>query len=225
MKRSRAWSKKGTRAIVTRPTTRANTTSILGAISAAGLIAVGVKKPRPTKKRKTDRYISSGTVTGHYISFLKMTLDEMDKHSHMKGHYIVMDNAPIHTHGNIKTYIEYRGYKCVYLPTYSPELNPIEQSWAVTKSKIKRHRFLQEDTLSKRITEACNSVEKGHFKGFVSHSSSAGKDVEAKCPCNAHNNTVIKKKKRKEQKRKKKEQKRKLTQKYKLNGTSTHTEI
>ncbi|KAG1038496.1 hypothetical protein G6F43_012680 [Rhizopus delemar] len=44
MKRSRAWSKKGTRAIVTRPTTRAYTTSILGAISAAGLIAVGVKK-------------------------------------------------------------------------------------------------------------------------------------------------------------------------------------
>ncbi|KAI8330173.1 hypothetical protein BC941DRAFT_475724 [Chlamydoabsidia padenii] len=35
MKRSRAWSKKGTRAIVIRPTTRANTTSILGAISAA----------------------------------------------------------------------------------------------------------------------------------------------------------------------------------------------
>ncbi|CEG80910.1 hypothetical protein RMATCC62417_15173 [Rhizopus microsporus] len=35
MKRSRAWSKKGTRAIVTRPTTRANTTSILGTISAA----------------------------------------------------------------------------------------------------------------------------------------------------------------------------------------------
>ncbi|KAG1392301.1 hypothetical protein G6F58_012540 [Rhizopus delemar] len=47
MKRSRAWSKKGTPAIVTRPTTRANTTSILGAISAAGLISVGVKKPRP----------------------------------------------------------------------------------------------------------------------------------------------------------------------------------
>ncbi|KAI9026002.1 hypothetical protein CLU79DRAFT_691671, partial [Phycomyces nitens] len=56
MKRSRAWSRKGTRAIVTRPTTRANTTSILGAISAAGLIAVGVKKPRPAKKRKAEGY-------------------------------------------------------------------------------------------------------------------------------------------------------------------------
>ncbi|KAG0738552.1 hypothetical protein G6F57_002832 [Rhizopus arrhizus] len=133
MKRSRAWSTKGTRAIVTRPTTRANTTSILGAISAAGLITVGVKKPRPVKKRKAEGYISSGTVTGHYISFLKITLDEMDKYPHMKGHYIVMDNAPIHTHENIKKYIEFRGYKCVYLPTYSPELNPIEQFWAVAK--------------------------------------------------------------------------------------------
>ncbi|CEG63391.1 hypothetical protein RMATCC62417_00542 [Rhizopus microsporus] len=146
MKRSRAWSKKGSRAIVIRPTTRANTTSILGAISAPGLIAVGVKKPRPAKKRKVDGYISSGTVTGYYISFLKTTLDEMDKHLHMKGHYIVMDNAPIHTHENIKKYIEYRGYKCVYLPTYSPELNPIEQFWAVAKRRHfikKNYRSLQ----------------------------------------------------------------------------------
>ncbi|KAG1051646.1 hypothetical protein G6F43_006157 [Rhizopus delemar] len=85
MKRSRAWSKKGSRAIVTRPTTRANTTSILGAISASGLITVGVKKPRPAKKRKADGYISSGIVTGHYISFLKMTVDEMCKSSYKIG--------------------------------------------------------------------------------------------------------------------------------------------
>ncbi|CAO3673642.1 unnamed protein product [Rhizopus stolonifer] len=99
-----------------------------------------------------------------------MTLDEMDRYLHMKEHYIAMDNAHIHTHENIKKYIEYRGYKCVYLPTYTPELNPIEQFWAVAKSKVKRHRFLQEDTLPKRITEACKSVDKTNFKGFVSHS-------------------------------------------------------
>lgn len=52
MKRSRAWPKKGTRAIVTRPTTRANTTSILGAISAAGLITVGVKKTKTCQEEK-----------------------------------------------------------------------------------------------------------------------------------------------------------------------------
>ncbi|CEG68221.1 hypothetical protein RMATCC62417_04526 [Rhizopus microsporus] len=170
MKPSSAWSQKGTRAIATRPTMRANTASILSAISATGLITAGVRKPRPTKKRKVDGYIDSGTVTSHFISFLKMTLDEMYKHPHMKGHYIIMDYAPIHTHENIKKYTEYRGYKCVYLPTYSPKLNPIEQFWAVAKSKVKRHRFLQEDALSKRITEACKRVETKHFKGFVSHS-------------------------------------------------------
>ncbi|KAG1057423.1 hypothetical protein G6F43_000731 [Rhizopus delemar] len=149
MKCSRAWSNKGTHAIVTRPTMRTNTTPILGVISASGLITVGIK---------------------NLDLFLKTTLDGMDKHPHMKGHYIVMDNVPIHMHENIKKYIDYRGYKCVYLPTCSPELNPIEQFWAVTKNKAKRHRLLQEDTLSKRITEACSSVKQSHFKGFVSHS-------------------------------------------------------
>lgn len=48
MKRSRVLSKKGTRAIVTRPTARANTTSILG----AGLITVGVKKKQDLLKRE-----------------------------------------------------------------------------------------------------------------------------------------------------------------------------
>ena len=50
MKRLRAWSKKGTHAIVTRPTIRANVAAILGVISVAGLIAVGVKKSQCTYK-------------------------------------------------------------------------------------------------------------------------------------------------------------------------------
>ncbi|KAG1315702.1 hypothetical protein G6F64_000460 [Rhizopus arrhizus] len=44
-----------------------------------------------------------------------------------------------------------RGYGCVYLPPYSPELNPIEQHWSVCKSKMKREELLQEETLSSRI--------------------------------------------------------------------------
>lgn len=52
MKRSRAWPRKGIRAIVTRPTARASTASILDAISAAGLIIVGVKKTETCKEEK-----------------------------------------------------------------------------------------------------------------------------------------------------------------------------
>lgn len=80
--------------------------SVLNATSAAGLITVDVKKPRPSKKRKTEGYVSSGTITGHYISFL-MTLDEREKHPYMKGHNIVMDNIHIHTYESIKKYIDY----------------------------------------------------------------------------------------------------------------------
>ncbi|KAL1931415.1 hypothetical protein VTP01DRAFT_9557 [Rhizomucor pusillus] len=145
MKRTRAWSKKGAPAVVTVPTTRAKTTTIMGAISASGLINVSLRIPKPNKKRKGGQeaeYLSIGTVTGHYISFLKDTLDEMDKYPQMKGHYLVMDNSPIHTSKDIAKYIEFRGYRCAYLPPYSPELNPIEQFWSVAKSKVKRHRFI-----------------------------------------------------------------------------------
>lgn len=37
-----------------------------------------------------------------------------------------MDNVPIHTADAIDDMITERGYKCVYHPPYSPELNPIE---------------------------------------------------------------------------------------------------
>lgn len=90
----------------------------------------------------------------------------------MKGHYLVMDNAPIHKSEDIAKYITSRGYRCAYLPSYSPELNPIEQFWSVAKSKVKRHRFLEKETLSTRICDACNSVKLSDFYGFVSHSHS-----------------------------------------------------
>ncbi len=44
----------------------------------------------------------------------------------MKEFYTIMDNAPIHTADDIDEMISKRGYKSIYLPPYSPELNPIE---------------------------------------------------------------------------------------------------
>lgn len=69
-----------------------------------------------------------------------------------------MDNAPIHKNGDIQKYIESRGYGCIYLPVYSPELNPIEQFWSVCKGKIKREELLEEEALTSRIQDACNRI-------------------------------------------------------------------
>ena len=99
-----------------------------------------------------------------------MTLDVMDKHELFKERYLVMDNAPIHKHTDIKSYIESRGYGCVYLPPYSPELNPIEQFWSVCKSKLKREALLEEETLTSRIKFACNNVLISDLRDFCKYS-------------------------------------------------------
>ena len=52
LKRGMAWSKKGTPAVVTVPMTKAKATSVLGAISATGLINVSLRVPKRIKKGK-----------------------------------------------------------------------------------------------------------------------------------------------------------------------------
>lgn len=66
--------------------------------------------------------------------------------------------------------IEDRGYKCVYLPKYSPELNPIEQFWASVKRKVRRSQFGNTEDVKTRISEACDAVPAQHMKNFIQHS-------------------------------------------------------
>lgn len=85
----------------------------------------------------------------------------MDKNPLMNGFFIVMNNAPIHTHNDIGRLITSRGYKSIYLLLpYSPELNPIEQFWYVVKNKVKRGAFSDDEDLKTRIADACNNVRK-----------------------------------------------------------------
>ncbi len=72
----------------------------------------------------------------------------MDQHEEFKGHYLIMDNTPIHKHEDVKVYVEICGYGCIHLPPYSPELNPIERFWSICKSKLKREVLLKEEVLT-----------------------------------------------------------------------------
>lgn len=47
------------------------------------------------------------------------------------GHIIVMDNASFHKSAKIKELIEEAGCELLFLPPYSPDLNPIEKHWAI----------------------------------------------------------------------------------------------
>lgn len=63
-----------------------------------------------------------------------------------------------------------RGYRSIYLPPYSPELNPIEQFWSIVKNKVKQSSFEANKDLATRIAEVCNCVPPKHLQAFAQHS-------------------------------------------------------
>lgn len=94
----------------------------------------------------------------------------MDQDKTMKGNYLVIDNASIHKSKLMVRKIECTGYRVMYLLPYSPELNPIEQFWAIVKGKMKHGRLMTEENLSSTVTDACNDVLNSDLYGFCSHS-------------------------------------------------------
>lgn len=55
-------------------------------------------------------------------------LDIMDLNESWRETYLIMDNFTIHKPKPMIRKIESKGYRVMYLPSYSRELNPIEQN-------------------------------------------------------------------------------------------------
>ena len=51
---------------------------------------------------------------------------------------LIMDNASFHKGADMKKSIEEAGHILMYLPPYSPDLNPIEHKWAEKKAERRR---------------------------------------------------------------------------------------
>ncbi|ORE02425.1 hypothetical protein BCV72DRAFT_188599, partial [Rhizopus microsporus var. microsporus] len=64
----------------------------------------------------------------------------------------------IHHSAFVVDAINKRGYKPLFMPPYSPFLNPIEECWAKIKNNIKRNPLDTNSKLTPRIVEACQSV-------------------------------------------------------------------
>lgn len=54
------------------------------------------------------------------------------------GQVVVMDNYCIHKTAKTQEIITKAGCKILFLPPYSPDLNPIENLWAVIKNRIRK---------------------------------------------------------------------------------------
>ena len=89
----------------------------------------------------TDSSVFIDWVTNHLCPSLKT------------GQTIILDNASFHKSKEVKEAIEKVGCKLLYLPPYSPDLNPIERCWANLKNCLRkiRRKF---DNLQTAITQA-----------------------------------------------------------------------
>lgn len=63
------------------------------------------------------------------------------------GDVVIMDNLASHKVAGVREAIEARGAALVYLPAYSPDLNPIEQAFAKLKSLLRKEAARSVDAL------------------------------------------------------------------------------
>jgi transposase len=58
---------------------------------------------------------------------------------------VVMDNATFHKSESMQNALKKSGHTLLYLPPYSPDLNPIEKKWAQAKARRRKTQASIED--------------------------------------------------------------------------------
>lgn len=84
----------------------------------------------------------------------------------IKGDIVIMDNLSSHKVKGIDKIIESAGAKIVYLPPYSPDLNPIEMMWSKIKSYLRKIKARTNETLFDAISEAFSTIEISDILGW-----------------------------------------------------------
>ena len=82
-------------------------------------------------------YDSQNSLT--YLAFLSEFVESLDK---KKKYVFIFDNAGYHKTNVIRNYLaRFDFIKVQYLPPYSPELNPIEACWKITRAAVTNSKF------------------------------------------------------------------------------------
>lgn len=74
------------------------------------------------------------------------------------GSVLVLDNASIHRGGVIRELVEKAGCSLLYLPPYSPDLNPIEPAWSWIKHRVRTLAPRDDVSRQSAINEAAKQL-------------------------------------------------------------------
>jgi transposase len=85
------------------------------------------------------------------------------------GQVVVMDKLGAHRPKRIRELIEERGCELVYLPSYSPDLNPIEEAFSKIKHILRKIAARTKEALIEAMGRALGAVSVRDVRGYFAH--------------------------------------------------------
>jgi transposase len=86
-----------------------------------------------------------------------------------EGQVVVMDKLGAHRTKKVRELIEGRGAELVFLPSYSPDLNPIEEAFSKMKAILRKAGARTKETLLEAMAEALCAVTPEDAAGWFRH--------------------------------------------------------
>jgi transposase len=86
-----------------------------------------------------------------------------------EGDIVVMDNLKPHKAAGVREAIEAAGAKLLYLPPYSPDLNPIELLFAKLKALLRKYAERAVEALWKRIGKLLDEFSASECGAYLRH--------------------------------------------------------
>ncbi|GHV30915.1 IS630 family transposase [Spirochaetia bacterium] len=134
----------------------------------------------PMRKGKRITILSSvrldGTTVGIEFEgalngelFLKYIKEYLAPKLH-EGDMVVMDNLSSHKVAGVEEAIKAVKAKVLYLPPYSPDLNPIEEMWSKMKAYLRKKKARILETLMEEIHNAFKTITAENCVGWFGHS-------------------------------------------------------
>lgn len=151
MIRLRGWSLRGARLLDKAPGGHWKTTTFTAGLKRSGLIAPLV----------LDGPMDGDAFLAYVGQFLAPALTP--------GDIVVMDNLPAHKVSGVADLIEARQAELLYLPPYSPDLNPIEMAFAKLKALIRKGAWREVEDLWTGIGNAITQISPTECRNFFRH--------------------------------------------------------
>ena len=145
------WSKKGRRAYCAVPRNRGKNTTVLASMSLEGM-GPSLAVEGATTARVFETYVER---------VLAPTL--------RRGQVVVMDNLSAHKGERVREFIERRGCQLLYLPSYSPDLNPIEEAFSKMKGHLRKVEARSREALLEALGAAISAITHRDARGFFEH--------------------------------------------------------